>query len=213
MQRWLPLLPADRFARLLAADGRASLENWCRGPAARADHRATIETAGGMLGALHGLIEQEVVEDHDDRWLAWCQRLDGWIEELSAAGRLRDPEGVRARLAATRPVRATWGLMHGDFCLENLVVGEDGLCCIDNVTVAPGLLQADLAQTFYRWSMTDEHREVFLEHYALHADPSDYREHATFWHVAAALQSAAWRSREGCAGIEVPLAELAQYVA
>jgi hypothetical protein len=212
MRRWLPLLPAGRFSELLAADETASLETWCRGPAATAADRATIETAGGMLGALHRLLPRQVVDEQDDRWLAWWRRLDPWIDELAAAGRLTDAERVRARVAATRPTRATWGLTHRDFCLENLVVGDGGLCCIDNTTVAPGFLEADLARTFYRWPLAASEREVFLQHYRHHAEPAGYQEHLTFWHLTVALQSAAWHCREECDGIEVPLAELARHV-
>jgi hypothetical protein len=212
MQRWLPRLPEHRFTQLVAAEGAASLETWCRGPAASADD-ATIATAGDTLGAAHALVEREVLDEKDERWLAWLARLDGWVGELSRAGRLGNIGELHARLAETRPAQATWGLAHGDFCLENLVVGEHGLCCVDNSTVAPGLLEADLGHTFSRWPMSDAERELFLEHYERHGDTAGYREHATFWHLAAALRSAAWRSREGCAGIEIPLAELARHVA
>ncbi|MHC4845663.1 MAG: nucleotidyltransferase family protein [Planctomycetota bacterium] len=213
MQRWLPLLPEDRFSRLLATDDTASLETWVLGTPAPAGDRATITTAGGMLGAVHDRLEREPVDAQDERFTDWLARLDGWVDELASARRLDDVERVRARLRDTRPARATWGLTHGDFCLENLVVGANGLCCVDNSTVKPGPLEADLGQTLYRWPMSDDEREDFLEHYERHADTALYREHAAFWHMAAALRSAAWRSREGCAGLEVPLAELARHVA
>jgi aminoglycoside phosphotransferase (APT) family kinase protein len=111
-------------------------------------------------------------------------------------------------LAHLRPRTATWGLRHGDFCRENLVEHAAGLCCIDNATVRPGVLELDLAQTFYRWPMTPGGRAAFLDGYGGHADPRSFCEHEVFWQVAAGLRSAGWRLREGTAGIETPLAHL-----
>ena len=214
MQRWLPMLPEDRFPRLLATRGAATLEAWCSGRPCREADDSTLETSGALLGEIHGLLEREELSSSDDRLTGWLEDIERWIEELRRAGSLGDEYAGRvlARAADTRPPRATWGLRHGDFCAENLVVGDRGLCCIDNVTVAPGILESDLAQTFYRWPMTARQRERFLLGYRRRAVPTTFLDHEGFWMIAAALRSAAIRLRGNTGAIEAPLRVLEQHV-
>ena len=213
MQRWLPVLPEGRFPPLLATSGAATLEAWCSGrPCPEADD-SILETSGALLGEIHGLIEREEMSSSDDRLTGWFEDIERWIEELRRGDALSDEHAGRvlARAADTRPARATWGLRHGDFCGENLVVSERGLCCIDNVTVAPGILESDLAQTFYRWPMTTRERERFLVGYRRYAVPMTFLDHEGFWMIAAALRSAAIRLRGNTGGIEAPLRVLKQH--
>jgi hypothetical protein len=214
MQRWLPLLPEDRFPRLLATRGTATLEAWSSGRPCREADDSTLETSGALLGEIHGLLEPEEVSASDDRLTAWFKDIEGWIEELRRGGSLSDEYAGRvlARAGDTRPARATWGLRHGDFCGENLVVSDRGLCCIDNATVAPGILESDLAQTFYRWPMTARKRERFLLGYRRHAVPTRFLEHEGFWTIAAALRSATVRLRGDTGAIDAPLRVLEQHV-
>jgi hypothetical protein len=215
MQRWLPMLPEASFPRLLATRGAATLEAWCSGSPCRAVDDSTLETSGALLGEVHGLIGREEVSSNDARLIGWFEDIECWIEELRRAGTLSDGFAGRVleRTAETRPAQATWGLRHGDFCAENLVIGDRGLCCIDNATVAPGILESDLAQTFYRWPMTTRERESFLRGYRRHAAPEMFREHEGFWMVAAALRAVAIRRRGGTGALEAPLRVLERHVA
>ena len=214
MQRWLPALPEERFPRLLATRGAATLEAWCSGHPCREVDDSIMETSGALLGEIHGLLEREEVSSSDDRLASWFEDIERWIEELRRGGSLGDEYAGRVleRAAETRPERATWGLRHGDFCGENLVIGDRGICCIDNVTVAPGILESDLAQTFYRWPMTTQERECFLLGYRRHALPTTFLDHEGFWMIAAALRAAAIRLRGNTGAIEAPLRVLEQHV-
>jgi len=213
MQRWLPMLPEERFPPLLATSGTATLEAWYPGRPCREADDSMLETAGALLGEIHGLLEREQVSSSDDRLIGWFEDIERWIEELRLGGSLSDEHAGRvlARAADTRPPHATWGMRHGDFCGENLVIGDRGLCCIDNVSVAPGILESDLAQTFYRWPMTARERERFLLGYQRHAVPTTFLDHECFWMIAAALRSASIRLRGNTGGIEAPLRVLKQH--
>lgn len=80
---------------------------------------------------------------------AWWREVSDSLASLRHAGLLDDglAARARARLEEAPTAGAPWGLGHGDFSLDNLITGDAGLCCIDNATVAPGLLESDLAQT------------------------------------------------------------------
>ena len=58
----------------------------------------------------------------------------------------------------------------------------------------------------------EEWREGFLAPHDLRAGGTGYAEHADHWQLAAALRSADWRLREGCDGLEFPLAEVHRQV-
>jgi aminoglycoside phosphotransferase (APT) family kinase protein len=167
-----------------------------------------------MLARLHAAADREEVAADDARLAAWFESVDGWFEELERLGVLgaedRDRAARRTRLE--RPARATWGLQHGDFCGENLVVTDAGLCCVDNTTLGPGLLESDLAQTFYRWPMDGPTRRRFLAGYARHASPDSFLADEPYWRAAGALRAAAFRGREGAGPVDVPLRELARHV-
>jgi hypothetical protein len=214
MQRWLPLLPEDRFPPLLATRGTATLEAWCPGRSCREADDSALEASGALLGEIHGLLEREELSSSDARLTSWFEDLERWIEELRRGGSLSDEYAGRVleRAVDTRPARATWGLRHGDFCAENLLVSDRGLCCIDNVTVAPGILESDLAQTCYRWPMTTRERERFLLGYRRHAAPTTFLDHEGFWMIAAALRAAAIRLRGNTGALEAPLRVLEQHV-
>ena len=217
MRTWLPRLDARHFPRLVDAADRVSLEEWREGSPAPAGDTGVVAVAGAMLGALHALVEPERLPVEDPRRQAWTRRLHECIERLHRAGHLPQADRVRRRLAADPPTQALWGLTHGDLCLENLVVcpppaGDGGLCCIDNCSVAPGFLEADLARSILRWPLTAGEREGFLAPHDLRAGGTGYAEHADHWQLAAALRSADWRLREGCDGLEFALAEVHRQV-
>jgi Ser/Thr protein kinase RdoA (MazF antagonist) len=139
-----------------------------------------------------------------------------WIDESLDAGRL-----VRARLLdetaardaaalarASAPTSAEWGLCHGDFCAENLlIVPERGLHAVDNETICELWHDYDLARTWYRWPMDAAGFEAFLSGYRAHRQPDEFVAHFRFWTVCVLLRSAMFRQRNGVS-TEVPLARL-----
>jgi hypothetical protein len=215
MRRWLPALPKGRFPVLLAAAGSATLESWIPGFSCRESDEAAAETAGALLSLVHQSLVPERLSESEPRFAAWCADAERWLSELRTAGHLDDALARRVgdHLEGLRPMSATWGLRHGDLCAENLVHGAAGLCCIDNVTVAPGLIESDLAQTFYRWPMTPSQRERFLRGYGRGEAAVSFLRHEDFWIITAALRAGAFRLRHRAPAIGVPLDVLSQRVA
>ena len=215
MRRWLPMLRGDCFPPLLATSEDATIEAWRAGRICLEADDETTETAGALLGEVHGLISREDVAPDDSRLIECFENVEGWTEELRLGGGLSEEYAGRVLARATdgRPAGATWGLQHGDFCLENLLIGDDGgLCCIDNPTVAPGLLESDLARTFYRWPMTPRQREYLLRGYRRYSEPTRFLEDEDFWMIAATLRAAAFRLRADTDAVDVPLRVLKRHV-
>lgn len=192
LERWLPHLPTAGFPRLLAREGVATLEEWRAGGPCRRDDAALPEAAGALLGEIHAAVDREPLAPDADRLAAWLQEVERRIAALQRTDLLGETRAARIReaLREGRPGTATWGLQHGDFRPESLVSDGRTLQCVDNATIGPGLLEADLARTFCRWPLTAEQRERFLAGYRKHADPGGFEEHERFWTMAAALLAA-----------------------
>jgi hypothetical protein len=215
MRTWIPQLPAGRFPALLATHGVASLEAWAEGSACEASDAQTAEEAGELLGCVHATLAREGVGAADPACERWQHEAELHVDALRETGRLEAAraEELRARLRAGRARAASLGLRHGDFCVENLLRTGAGLCCIDNPTVRPGLLESDLAQTFRRWPMAPAQRERFLSGYRRHADPGLFLAHEDYWMISTALRSAAHRQRNRTAAVDEPLRLLERGVA
>jgi len=210
MKRWLPMLPAGRFSVLLGVDGDATLESWIPGRPCRESDEEVARAAGRLLAHVHDTIERTRLSDDEPRLAAWCANARRWTAELRSAGCIGDTRSRRvlAHLERLRPAGATWGLRHGDFCADNLVHADTGLCCIDNATVSPGLLESDLAHTLYRWSMTARQREAFLHGYERGDVATSFLRHEDFWTVTAALRSGVFRLRQRSPAVATALALL-----
>jgi hypothetical protein len=213
MARWIPLAPHG-LAAVRASGGAATLEEWVDGEPLEPHDEVLAEEAGALLGALHAVLPLESVRV-DDRHLA--DRGDEarrWLEEVRAAGRLTAAATARVdALLRQRPRAARWGLYHGDFSPENLVVEARRVRCVDNTTVRPEILEVDLGFSFNRWPLDGTVRERFLRGYRRHADPALFLANEPFWRIHAALRSAAYRIRESAGDPALPLGELARLVA
>jgi hypothetical protein len=197
-------------ARVVARRSEALLEEWLSGSSIATDceYAQTLQAAGALLGRLHRMAApasnpRRTVEPR-------------WIDESLDAGRL-----VRARLLdetaardaaalarASAPTSAEWGLCHGDFCAENLlIVPEHGLHAVDNETICELWCDYDLARTWYRWPMDAGTLETFLEGYRKHRQPHEFIAHFRFWTICVLLRSAMFRQSNGVS-TEVPLARL-----
>jgi aminoglycoside phosphotransferase (APT) family kinase protein len=198
---------------LLASGGTAVIEGWCHGRRVpRRDVDAARE-AGAMLGALHRTVEPEDVGADDPRLHFWLRQLASWIGNARRAGLLSEGDAlrVRDRTRALRPSRATWGLRHGDFSADNLVVGEKGLCCVDNTTIGVHFLERDLAQTFYRWPMSASVRRAFLAGYDRAGGACRFLENEEFWMISATVRAVGYRLRRGMSDLETPLRALRRH--
>ena len=121
------------------------------------------------------------------------------------------PAAAQEAVALARrsaPATADWGLCHGDFCAENLlVVPALGLHVVDNETICELWQDYDLARTWYRWPMEALAFAAFLDGYREHRQADTFLAHFQFWAICALLRSAAFRLREGVSA-EVPIRRL-----
>lgn len=191
-------LRSKPIARVVARRSEALLEEWLVGHAIAAPDPATLRSAGALLGGLHridvlGLHARRVVEQ---RWID--DSLDA--ERLVRANLLDEATAheAAALARASAPVDAEWGLCHGDFCAENLLlVPERGLHIVDNETICELWYDCDLARTWYRWPMNAFAFETFLDAYRSHREPRNFIAHFRFWTICVLLRSAMFRHRNG----------------
>ena len=204
--QWHPHLPAEGFPALLCNAATASLEAWAPGCALRPADPEHLPAAGALLGRVHAVGQPRALPWSDARLQELDERIGRWRDRVLASGQL-DAAASRAvprLLERLRPATATWGLRHGDFARENLVLGPEGLVCIDNVSVREDARELDLAQAIYRWSMAPSERAAFLAGHARYADASNHAASEPFWNLVIALRSLSWRLREGTGQLEQP---------
>jgi Ser/Thr protein kinase RdoA (MazF antagonist) len=215
MQR-LVALAGDGYAQVLARDGEAVLEEWVAGrpPAADDWTAALLRQAGALLGRLHAL---SAPPEAAARGTAFATaQLEERLAIAARHGAL-SPSVLRAARSATRawrPMRAATGLVHVDFCAENLILAAPGrLACVDNATLTTGALDGDLARTWYRWPLDAAGRQAFLAGYEAHRGAGGFLAHAAFWALHALAISLAFRARLGAESLDQPRALLERLLA
>jgi hypothetical protein len=194
------------FAPILARRGDAMLLEWVEGESL--DSLAPLPPAllrrcGAMLGALHRLRVDAPpgVEPRGPREL--LTKLERDAEELVVARRLEPELAARAReaAAAERPAEATRGVIHKDFCAENLVRARSGeIVCVDDATLSFGPHALDLARTWWRWPMTPAERAHFSAGYREQQSLEPFARHFRFWVVCVLVAAAATRLRSRAPG-------------
>jgi Ser/Thr protein kinase RdoA (MazF antagonist) len=166
-----PLLEGLPFNRALAFRGAALLEQWIPGrPFADADATPQrLAEAGALLGRLHRLqlpaTPRPATKATPARLL---RKVEAQLHQLSELALLSADDVSTLLVEAGRclPETLETGLVHHDFCAENLIISADGdLCVVDNEDLRVGPLDADLARTFLRWPMNSTQRAAFLSGY------------------------------------------------
>jgi aminoglycoside phosphotransferase (APT) family kinase protein len=199
-------LADERVPVPLARVGRFTAEAWVDGTplsSLRVTQRHVV-AAAELLARLHqfpGPPGEQLPRQQSTRPIR--RRAERHVVELVSAGLVerRDAGTVRSILRHGLPARAEWGLVHGDFCAENLVWRPDGtLVSIDNETVGRGYRDYDMARTWYRWPMPASTLARFERAYfaaLVVASPSPVERLA--WRTAAALKGIHLRHRRGLA--------------
>lgn len=204
----------EGFARILDRSGDALLLEWVEGPTL-----ASLETlptgaarrCGRMLGALHATHSQGSSGGAPPSADELLQRLERNAGQLCEAQRLDDALARRAldAAAAQRPKEMSLGIVHKDFCAENIVLGPGGgPVCIDNANLAFGPHDLDLARTWYRWPMALRDRRRFGAGYRERRSLSAFLDHFAFWAIVALVGSAGTRLRAGAPGLHEPVERL-----
>ncbi|MEO2036107.1 MAG: aminoglycoside phosphotransferase family protein [Planctomycetaceae bacterium] len=201
----------DAFSRVLAYGNLAILEEWIDGTSL-ASFRPKLELvarAGTQLVDIHmtplprnssGFAVQT------DR----TEKLADGLEQLSEMGILSriERDELHKQAAAHCPDAVEIGFVHRDYCAENLVQGKRHLCSIDNVKMAIGPLDEDLARTWYRWPMTEAQWNAFLSGYGTRRNPRAVLQHAPYWAILVVVGSALFRLRAQASEAEVPVNQL-----
>lgn len=142
---------------------------------------ATRAVQGHPLPATQPTSHERSAAEHARRWLA----VEGSLGDAES-------EGIGDALARLDPERALVGLVHTDFCGENMVIDPAGrLHVIDNERMGIGALGLDVARTWYRWMLPPASWECFRVSYRARMPHDDALRHFTFWTLVATLKSAA----------------------
>jgi len=225
MQRLTALAGRD-FSQVLARVGDTVLEEWIPGhalPASAGLDAALVERCGAMLGRLHsaappGPPPHDGLAAPADATVtpatavtSAVARIEAHLRETAAFCVLGPPtlRTVRRALEEFRPAQASTGLVHVDFCGENLVETAEGrLVCVDNATLRLAQHDHDLGRTWYRWPLDAAGRRAFLAGYETGRSAADFLAHFPFWALDALLLSIAFRAQLGLAGVQQPVARL-----
>ena len=210
----LPRLGSRHFPRVLARHGCALLETWIPGTAlARVAVGARVyRRCGRILGSIH-------ITRPPDRMVTWPRSVvhllataERQLAQLEGLGAL-SPASARRALRHLRdavPDDITVGIIHRDFCAENIVLTPTrSLHVVDNETIRIDAPEWDLARTWYRWPMTPPQREAFLTGYRSRRDPTSFVRHFPFWSIAALVDTALFRLRARTPAAALPVRRLA----
>jgi hypothetical protein len=201
------------FARILARRGDAMLLEWVEGRSLASFETVPpplLRRCGQMLGALHqlrGPLLDEPPPGPDDLFDKLTRNAD-----LLQEAHLLEPGLARRALdaaEANRPKEATLGIIHKDFCGENLVVGpDDSIVCIDDASLSVGPHDLDLARTWYRWPLLRRDLAHFVGAYQEHRSFAEFLRHFRFWATCVLVGSAATRVRSRAPGVHEPIERL-----
>ncbi len=206
-------LPAA-FAPAFCRHGRVLLEDWIEGEelddACPSD--AQVAEAGALLAQLHA--RTALCGEALHAWRStreWREQTELGLESLAASAAL-DPQaarGIGSALARLDPQRTLVGLVHSDFCGENMLIDGSGrLRVIDNERLRIDALGFDVARSWYRWALPAPAWEIFQSAYAAAMPFSEPLANLGFWSLVVVVKSAELRLRIDPARAHVPLSRL-----
>jgi len=207
------------YAPILHRHAEVLIERWIDGEdlARRDATTAELVAAATLLAQLHrvehasGQALPTMRDTAPERKAA-----DGALTRLEEDGALRpaDADAISSALARLDPGRTLCGLVHTDFCGENIVVDANGrLHAIDNERMEVGPFGLDVARTWYRWRLPDADWEHFRASYRERMPHDDALRHFAFWALVATLKGSLLLSRLNPARAHVALERLRQAIA
>ncbi len=189
------------FPSVLGRCGSALLLEWVEGERLRTGQGEpdALSHCGAVQALLHRTPLPDDAASHEQSAPhAGPARFRRRIESLVELGALGMEEGNRLfDLAATYvPDSPAIGIVHGDYCAENMVVNASGqIQVVDSGTLAIDACDYDLARTWYRWPMSAIQRKTYYDGYNRHRSAADFFNHFTYWAVLVLVQSALFRLR------------------
>ena len=202
------------FSRLVARKGASVLLEWVPGKPLRprATTKRLLLTCGQLHGRLHRLPLPEswpMPKPLSKRQLIGT--LQNNLVELLDAQALSRSEIKQALSLGSYylPHNQQTGFVHWDFCAENVVLDRQGHPkLIDNETLAVGVLDHDLARTWYRWPMDTQQREAYFKGYTKVRDIGGFEQAFFYWIVLVLAQSALFRLRSNTPKADWPVLRL-----
>lgn len=206
----------DAFAAVIGIYGSVLLEEWVEGEELGNEipTDANIVTAAALLARLHTtqtLAGQRLRERRSTA--AWRDTAEESLRHILAVDALDTTAAARILDALQRldPGEATVGLVHTDFCGENMVVDRAGrLRVVDNERIGVDALAFDVARTWYRWGLPARAWERFRSAYVARMSFREPLDTIGFWSIVAVTHSAALRLRADRARAYIPLERLRQ---
>jgi aminoglycoside phosphotransferase (APT) family kinase protein len=171
-----------------------------------------IEEAARLLGRIHAMPGFDGLALPVLRPTA--PALLGMHEELATLMRERrlDADAGKRLMATARerdPGRVLHGIVHGDFCAENLVIdGDSRLRVIDNEGLEIASLARDLARVWSRWPMPADAWDRFLAAYVSAGGIRVAEGDLELWKILTLVRSAWYRVTYRLAGDGAALAKL-----
>ena len=171
-----------------------------------------IEEAARLLGRIHATpafdgLSLPVLRSTAAELLAMQEELATLVRE----GRLASDTAERLEAAAREldPGRSLHGVVHGDFCFENLVIdGDSRLRVVDNEGIEVASLALDLARVWSRWPMPEPAWDRFLAAYRSAGGSHAEAEDLLVWKIRTLVRSAWYRVSYRLAGDDDALAKL-----
>jgi Ser/Thr protein kinase RdoA (MazF antagonist) len=198
-----PLLDGLPFTQIIAAKGRATLEEWVTGTTLRAAEVSEQQAcdAGALLGLVHtreGIPPAAWAESPDvdaplEKIVSHLDRISRGVAELSPLC-----EHLAELARGLQPGAFQSGLIHADYAVDNMIIAEDGhIIVVDNEHLRVGPLDYDLARCWSRWPMTESLRQAFGEGYQQHRSLEPFAKNRQFWAIRALSQSLSVHLKHG----------------
>jgi hypothetical protein len=206
------------FCGLIARRRSAVIEEWIDGvplETCRPFEPSILNRCGEILGALHSLDPAQFGYVQPACLETYLERLDERERHITKSGLLEPGESARVRDLARgySPSALTSGIIHQDFCAENIIL-RDSLVpvCVDNTRLDHGPVLLDLARTWYRWPMSESEESRFLDGYRT-ISPSVVFKGFGFWALYVLVEATSWRFRVAPDLVEVPRQRLKSLLA
>jgi hypothetical protein len=209
VERLLRVVRSARVPRPLARRGAALLEPWIAGSvlAAMQPTASHLRVCGRLLGRIHAM---ETVTDTTIVARRYARLIDV-VRDLAATGALLadDSRALSAIAERYAPGTADVGIIHGDYCPENMVVTSNGaLRLVDNEAVAKDAVDYDLARLWYRWPMSKANAAVVMGAYGTTRETRPFLRHFPFWAACVLADAALFRLSHGASTAAAPLDRL-----
>ncbi len=189
------------FNRVLASRGIGRIEQWIEGQVLHAEMLtdSLAAWAGDLLGSVHTITafnSLDVAAPPENSW--YLGKIEFNLDEIVHRGALeRDTARRIVQIAArSQPHTMNSGLIHSDFCAENIVATPEGeFFVVDNENLRLGSLDYDVVKCWCRWPMTNSARRAFCDSYERHRSLESVFDHLRFWAICALTQSARVRTK------------------